>query len=189
MNNVDTQKHQSASEVLEKFEEAGYDVEAPVDVDEVARYLGLKVIWDSSLENKNIVGEINFSEEGVGKVNINPSANSFEPRRRFTLAHEIGHWCLHRNKEKSGFVDSSESMSRKDSYWDHMEFEANNFAAQLLMPRDLVLREGKKIICDFKSENGQDSKIKKENFIEGMARKFEVSKPAMEYRLKNMGII
>src|SRR6185312_1358666 len=108
-----------------------------------------------------------------------------EPRRRFTLAHEIGHYCLHLNDVTREFVDNRKTMSRSSSYWDKYEAEANNFAAQLLMPKNLVLDVGSSIISQY-AEEGQDNPDVK-NFIHAMAAKLNVSSPAMEYRLISLG--
>ena len=58
-----------------------------------------------------------------------------ENRRRFTLAHEISHYLLHRNEIGDGITDDALYRSKLG---DHIETEANRLAAQLLMPRLLV---------------------------------------------------
>lgn len=57
-------------------------------------------------------------------------------RKRFVMAHEIGHYELHR--EKFSLI----SCSEEDFYkWNadnqHLEVEANHFASELLMPEDM----------------------------------------------------
>lgn len=56
-------------------------------------------------------------------------------RRRFTLAHEVGHFILHREKQRS-FKCTREMFGDFDS--DGLEAEANQFAAQLLLPPNKV---------------------------------------------------
>ncbi len=62
-------------------------------------------------------------------------------RRRFTVAHEIGHWLLHRNKQndqvfcRSATVDPQEDQPKS---YPPIESEANHFAAALLMPTPLI---------------------------------------------------
>lgn len=178
----------NASTLLAYLEEQKrLDVKAPIDVDKIATELGILVESDFSLELKDIVGEIFFKDE-IPIVKINPIQNSYGPRRRFTLAHEIGHFCLHSAKSKKGFVDSQKTMSRTESYWDSYESEANDFAAQLLMPKALIIEEGQRIIDAYRGKTGAKG-IPVHPFIEAMADKFEVSSKAMEYRLKNIGII
>ncbi|BDW90990.1 ImmA/IrrE family metallo-endopeptidase [Thalassospira tepidiphila] len=55
-------------------------------------------------------------------------------RINFTLAHEFGHYLLHRKKYPNGIQCSEEDMVRWDSEYGKMEHEANRFAACLLMP-------------------------------------------------------
>lgn len=177
-----------ASTLLTDLKEKNrFDVKAPINVDKIATELGIIVESDFSLELKDIVGEI-FFKEGSPIIKINPIQNSYNPRRRFTLAHEIGHYCLHSAKSKKGFVDSQKTMSRTESYWDSYESEANNFAAQLLMPKTIILEEGQRIIDEYLGKTGAKG-VPVHVFIEDMADKFEVSSKAMEYRLKNIGII
>lgn len=74
-----------------------------------------------------------------------------EPRQYFTIAHELGHYFLHdgwlRTHGDSGFVDFSNTtdgqgmLLRADQPIEvdvQKELEANNFAAELLMPEDKV---------------------------------------------------
>lgn len=53
-----------------------------------------------------------------------------EGRRRFTIAHELGHWELH--EKYSQFLCNVEDM--RDYGRSPLEVEANHFAAELLMP-------------------------------------------------------
>ncbi len=58
-----------------------------------------------------------------------------DPRHRFTIAHELGHYFLH--NEISAFSRCSEGdiiPSYRDPEW-----QANTFAASLLMPKDLIM--------------------------------------------------
>ena len=177
----------NALELLTHLEILQFELKAPVDVEQIANKLEIRVESDYSLESKNIVGEILFENEKA-VIRINPFQNSYSPRKRFTIAHEIGHFCLHSTKSKESFVDSMKTMSRTESYWDSRESEANNFAAQLLMPKDLIIDEGQEIIDTYKAQSTSET-IPFYTFVERMADKFEVSSKAMEYRLKNLGII
>ncbi len=56
-------------------------------------------------------------------------------RKRFAVAHEIGHWRLH-EKESQVVACTSEDM-RADYKGSELEIEANVFASELLMPQAL----------------------------------------------------
>jgi len=58
-------------------------------------------------------------------------------RRRFAVAHELGHWFLHENQSQF-FICSSKAMS--DYKGSPMEVEANLFASELLMPISMCRR-------------------------------------------------
>jgi hypothetical protein len=67
-------------------------------------------------------------------------------RERFTKAHEIGHWVLHIDKsvldQPSLFGDGDETQDAilcRDGDKSRLEWQANRFAAALLMPKALFL--------------------------------------------------
>ncbi|ODR95355.1 hypothetical protein AUC70_05880 [Methyloceanibacter stevinii] len=57
-------------------------------------------------------------------------------RINFTLAHEFGHYLLHRFAYPKGLRCSSEDMRNWKSEFGQLEQQANTFAATLLMPLD-----------------------------------------------------
>jgi hypothetical protein len=84
----------------------------------------------------------------LGEIWVNSAeAREWPPRRRFTIAHELGHWSLHRTGGavwcRSHAVDPpdaprAEPAPRRE--YPPEESEANEFAAALLMPAHLVRR-------------------------------------------------
>jgi hypothetical protein len=81
----------------------------------------------------------------VGEIWVNAEeARQWPPRRRFTIAHELGHWCLHRDAERNVFCRSSAIEAAPPENRPALplpEEEANAFAAALLMPASLVQQE------------------------------------------------
>lgn len=57
-------------------------------------------------------------------------------RINFTLAHELGHYLLHRMTYPNGFHCGSQDVVRWDSEYGQVEYQANVFAANILMPLD-----------------------------------------------------
>lgn len=159
----------------------------PVCLESVSEYLGIQIRYDSSLEQQGVVGKIEF-EDRTPVVSINPAQNQYEPRRRFTLAHEIGHYCLHTSITGEGFIDSRQSMSRSATYWDSKEREANQFAAELLMPESDILAIGDRVITNYTRENNTDS-MNIRLFTTEMANIFQVSNEAMTYRLEALKVL
>jgi Zn-dependent peptidase ImmA (M78 family) len=159
----------------------------PIDVDEIARLLQIEVTEHADPGAANTIGKITLSPEGPAKVWINPAENAYGPRRRFTLAHEIAHFCMHRSSDRHEFIDDKSTMNRSESYWNSYESEANRFAAELLMPQQLIESLGRRVIDAYKAEHNTE-KMPLTRFIDVMAAKFRVSHPAMEFRLRNVGI-
>jgi len=92
-----------------------------------------------------------------------------ENRRRFTLAHEIAHFMMHRDQIGDGIEDGA--LYRSEGTSDHMERQANFQAAIMLMPAPLV----------------RDAFAKHSRSPHILARDFKVSESAMRIRLKNCG--
>lgn len=166
-----------------------FEAAPPIDVNRIAKLLGIEVSESSptNLSDLTTIGKITLQQDEPAKVWINPIENSYIPRRRFTLAHEIGHFCMHRSKDLTTFIDTKATMNRSESFWNKEESEANNFAADLLMPAHLVKEVGRLIISEFKAEH-QDAKMPLSIFKEKLAIRFKVSSVAMEFRLNNLGI-
>ena len=87
---------------------------------------------------------------GLGEIWVNAAeAREWPPRRRFTIGHELGHWCVHREGPSDGAVYCREaSVAEAAPVASDVrparapeEEEANLFAAALLMPARLVRRE------------------------------------------------
>lgn len=114
-----------AQEVLDQFDLS----DEPVDLDELARGLNLYVQDVSMAGSEGCL----LTDGEVGTILINRNIAS-DARRRFTLAHEIAHFILHRHKPI--FEDSKNTLAFSAS--SQTEIDANVFAAMLLMPRSLL---------------------------------------------------
>ena len=90
-------------------------------------------------------------------------------RQRFTLAHELGHFVLHRGRHASCNCDKDSIYTGTDTL-KQIEREADDFASNLLMPGDLLRKRitGKRI--DF-------------HLLGELAKEFGVSLEAMCIRL------
>ena len=74
-----------------------YTQDAPVDVDAIARDLGLDISID--VMDPEIAGKIVRDQSGKSPAGYSVFINGRDPlrRQRFTLAHEIAHYVLHRD--------------------------------------------------------------------------------------------
>ena len=149
----------------------------PVDVEKIALGIGLKVV-DFPFQEE-ISGVLVIDENGA-TIGYNP--NESNVRKRFSIAHELGHYILHANKSTSEmFLDKllfRKNISTYSSKEEEIEREANYFAANLLMPAKLVINEVNKL---------SSTKDDEEN-IKILSKKFDVSVSAMTFRLVNLGI-
>jgi Zn-dependent peptidase ImmA (M78 family) len=144
-----------------------------IPVQLIAESLGVRVI-ETELE-PDVSGALILREsDAIIAINSSHSKN----RRRFTLAHEIGHLVLKHSGMES-HVDRQFTVLRRDSNsstaTDDREIEANRFAAELLMPMDFIVKEFVKF-GHFDEET-----------IGKLAIRYAVSPIAFKIRLSNLG--
>ena len=155
--------------------------EPPINIANIAKGLGLQLSYEPFDGIDDISGMLYCDNEN-NILGIN-SAHS-HTRQRFSIAHEVGHFLLHKKKL---FVDKKMRIAFRDSKSsmaiDKQEIDANAFAAEILMPREFIENELKKEMADIKDN------IEIENIISALAKTFQVSTQAMRYRLINLGII
>jgi hypothetical protein len=103
----------------------------PVRLPELARALGVPI--KASTLAPGISGEIRPSGDGfVIRVNRHDPIK----RQRFTVAHELAHFLLHRNEIGNGIADD---VLYRSSLSDRREQQANRLAADILMPVALLV--------------------------------------------------
>lgn len=138
---------------------------APVDVAGVASRLGL-AIYQRDLP-QGISGALMQDKSYDTRTGFVIFVNDNEAyvRQRFTAAHEIGHFVLHKDKIGDGIEDNY--LLRAEGFSNWMEAQANRFAADLLMPFPLIER----LMSD-----GQSN-------IRELAAALNVSETAMSFRI------
>jgi len=155
---------------------------APIDVEALAVRQGAVVSYEPFKEE---LSGILVKEKDRTVIGVNSSHP--RTRQRFTIAHELAHLMLNHKGEL--FVDqtvkSQSTVIRRDGISsqavDRSEIEANRFAAELLMPESLVVEA-----VHQRQEKRPD--YPSNLLLDDLARAFEVSSQAMEYRLTNLGI-
>ncbi len=178
-------KRTEAYDLLEMLKVRGFSVTPPIAIENIIKFLGLALEINPDFNNIKVIGRITI-KNGAPTIWVNPIKNTTEERKRFTLAHELGHFMLHIAPEGKinnfdEFSDKNISFNRDDN-WSYTEMEANNFAAELLIPISLAKSKVKDILT---SEPG----ISTEDMLVKLSKCFEVSETAMEYRLRNLGVI
>ncbi|MGN1149378.1 MAG: ImmA/IrrE family metallo-endopeptidase [Sutterella sp.] len=135
---------------------ANWDGSLPIDPTQIAERCGLHVRPEPSLQEIGLSG---YLDGPNCEILVNPREP--EPRRRFTIAHELGHYIL-------GHGSANRGNSRSNCA--QIEINANKFAAELLMPASVLRR--------YASLPSME-----------LCEKFGVSAMALEYRLRNLGLI
>jgi Zn-dependent peptidase ImmA (M78 family)/DNA-binding XRE family transcriptional regulator len=155
----------AANELLEK---AGAADKAPINVHALAKRCGVLVLERSFPDP---LSGLVFAHDDGAVIGVNSEHPS--TRQRFSVAHELGHYLLSHHElapdEARLHIDISEGAP--PSYNWRAERVANEFAADLLMPRRLLTEE-----------------FKRRPKPAALADRFEVSELAMGYRLVNLGL-
>jgi len=103
----------------------------PVDCEFIAKNLGIEVIGESMGDDFQACLYLS----GKVKAIIYNSAVSVVGRLNFTIGHELGHYCLHRNLgDRKCTLDDLDNIGSTPPHGQDIEREANLFAANLLMP-------------------------------------------------------
>ncbi|MHA7116480.1 ImmA/IrrE family metallo-endopeptidase [Pseudomonas promysalinigenes] len=102
----------------------------PVAVGAIAKDFGITVM--KSTMPGSISGEIRETE---GKVTIKVNRHDVKERQRFTIAHEIAHFLLHRDRLANGITDD---VLYRSGLTDDLERQANRLAADIIMPYNLI---------------------------------------------------
>lgn len=127
------------------------------------------------------VSGVIFYEKSLSKYIIVIDENKPKVRQFFTIAHELGHYFMHKEiiKSEDGLIDDEDlyvnnlSLFRMDEGQRNViETEANRFAAALIMPKNLVIKAW--------------NELKK---VEDCAHIFNVSMSAMSIRLERLNLI
>ena len=154
----------SVNDILKKAKESGLYIDNSLNIkDLILSFEDIEIKYDTMDIAKS--GSLSYID-GKWIMCINSCHNL--KRQRFTMAHELGHYILHKGKNIE-FVDST--FFRSDDM-NSIEFIANEFASRLLMPEDKI----RKLIDEDKIKN-----------IGDLASKFEVSSAAMKYRVLSLG--
>lgn len=190
-------------------------VEPPVPIEDILElHLGLEFFitdLQSELGHPDVLGAIWFGDRVI-KVDQSLDPQRY-PRMRgryfFTLAHEVGHWQLHRHhlmndpSAASLFEANSEpAFVQRSSSKPTEEWQADYFAGCVLMPRRMVLDAWhawrqtdvpvaitELAIPDFHKDRQANENMAMEQFCKPLAEQFDVSAQAMRVRLQQLELL
>ena len=144
-----------------------HQLDMPIKMSTLARALGLNV--RSATLAAGISGELRPDPERPGRFIIRVNRHDSPRRQRFTVAHELGHFLLHRDHIGNGIKDD---VLYRSTLSDRREAEANRIAADILMPNRLV-----------QERIGRARAMQVVDVVGYLAEQFDVSETAMKIRL------
>lgn len=153
----------------------------PVQVEDLAQRLGLRVLYDDLGSQVSGV----FVTD-VDRTSIVVHQDAPLSRQRFAIAHAIGHFTLRHQfgRNRHVHVDRGHFISQRipavSEGIDREDLEANQFAASLLMPAPLVRHSVAVLV-----QGG----LVLDRHVEHLAKEFQVSEQAMTVRLIMLGLL
>lgn len=120
---------------------------------------------------RSFEGCMRFSETGEAKLIL--SSLGCRARRRFTVAHELGHFALRKEMLDEGHGEAFRAVSNSRSEVAEEEEFANLIAAEVLMPRTALTQRVRKLGLSLRS-------------VGSIAREFDVSRMALLRRLADL---
>lgn len=158
---------------------SGYYERTTLDLDAVCEKLGI-TLYQAKFEDPNMSGALS-KDNGTWSIVVNEE--HAPKRRRFTIAHELGHYFAIQNGSISAqeYIEENNNVIRdyyvlnrnedvdEENY--QVERQANMIAAEILMPEEMVT-----------------ALINENSNIPELADKFGVSESAMSYRLTGLKI-
>jgi hypothetical protein len=199
--------------LAEYAEKHGHVSAPPIPIDDIVELyleLSLELLDMRELFGVDDVhGALWVSERRVGiDRRLEPFENPSKlGRYRFTLAHEAGHWRLHRHlflkkaNQPSLLPDSAPRPEYicRSSDKDPIEYQADRFASCLLMPKEMVKRAWHEwrgdmdpmYLTDLRAEADESitDELVLEIAVRPFAATFQVSPEAMRIRCEGMGFL
>lgn len=131
----------------------------PVDVELIAEKMGLQVIPEYITENIDAYLKVDTTGIIINSATFNDER--YLNRVRFSFAHELGHYVLHRE------IIKDLNFSTIDEYFDfiqnlpeqmykRVEFQANEFAGRLLVPYKKLVETIKRTVKEYRSNNFEE---------------------------------
>jgi Zn-dependent peptidase ImmA (M78 family) len=158
------------NKAIELKETSGY-----IDIIKLAKSVGIDIYFAKKIADENFNARIEFDKKDKSyKIFINP--NQEMELQRFSIAHELAHFVLHKKLlEKKGVLNKEPSNDIPVQE----EENADKLAAEILMPKELLKQ------CLKENKITKKESIKKD-IITTLAECFRVSKTVVAIRLRDL---
>jgi Zn-dependent peptidase ImmA (M78 family) len=131
-------------------------------------------VFEIQINETDLGRDVSGFLERIGdKWHIYININESEVRKRFTIAHELGHFIFHKDRYAATGTSSPDQIFFRNENNNLIERDANDFAADLLMPEEI-----------FKTYIDEGY-----NTIDALADKFGLSTSAVKYRAYKLGFL
>lgn len=191
--------NEKIKEEADLFRKNFWDKDIPVDIERIIDLkLQLYIIpIPNFLKDCNIDALISSDWKSISVDKNEYEDERLHSRLRFSLAHEIGHFVLHKNIYKDFDIKSKEDYYKLYEFlppmqYRYLEVQANKFANYFLVPRNVLLEERKKQINKkgnpdwFKSV---DTKTLNSYIAIPLSKIFEVSEDVITIALSDLNNI
>jgi Zn-dependent peptidase ImmA (M78 family) len=195
--------HEKIRDHAEIFrEDHVFTTNLPVDIEHIVEAaLGIQIILIESLQNQcDMEGFISKDFKYIYLDESLYKDNRYYKRVRFTIAHEIGHYVLHRSTiDSQKFEDENDwirfRLGINDETLGWFETQASEFAGRLLVPLDPLIEEFRlkrqHVLKMFSSWNAK--RINDDDLFSMVAplicSKFDVSAEVLEKRLRKENVM
>jgi Zn-dependent peptidase ImmA (M78 family) len=172
-----------ARKAAEKVLQTNRVISFPVRVDKIAQVYALLVYEQMDDDISGILLPLQKSHNGKDWAIVVNKTHA-RVRQRFTVAHELGHLILHGyttpHADRGYKLRFRSSTAAQGSVWE--EVEANQFAAELLMPEGLLLEKlvGEGLEYVPAGDEEDDPRLTK------LAHELRVSRQALAIRLSTL---
>jgi Zn-dependent peptidase ImmA (M78 family) len=165
----------------DEFRERCWGKKLPIDIELIVeRNLNILIIPIPDL--RYLAHTEAFLSGNLKEIVYDPQCQ--DVRIRFSIAHEIGHFILHREIIAQLRPNSYEEWKEiqqaiPDAFWGRAEYQAREFAGRLLVPRELLIAELKELRPVIEKARAEipdlEIQVIKEHVAPKLARRFYVS--------------
>ena len=168
------------SKVDDLFKDFNINIHEPIDIELITEKVGLQLDIRNLDYKYDAFLKVSKKEIAVNLVRYNDER--YYNRLKFSLAHELGHFILHKDIMEFFSFDSLEEyiyfkQNISDKEYSKFEWQANEFAGRILVPEIIFKKE----VANFLP----DDWINGFTFLNYLTDKFKVSENVIEIKLIN----
>ncbi|MAG44831.1 hypothetical protein CL633_02990 [bacterium] len=170
------------NEIVKKILKKYYD-QIPVPIIQIANDLGINV-YNAEFDSDRISGSI-LKENGDFSIYVNKNEPSY--RKRFTIAHELGH-----------FIENKDILEKQGEHYDYKASKLNNSKVLFRFNSNVVLPSKEERLREIKAnkfaanilmpEDNFFEAWKKHSSMQDIANEFDVSILAASIRAEKLGL-